>query len=64
VFAFLYQTFWDKYKFGLYGSFGNALDEKGERFFISWDGNREGAKPPECAAITVLHIPAEERKLD
>lgn len=64
VLAFLYQTFWDKYKFGLYGSFGNALDEKGERFFISWDGNREGAKPPETCGITVLHIPAEERRLD
>ena len=64
VLAFLYDTFWQKYKFGLYGSFGNALDAKGERFFISWDGNREGSKPPESVALTVIHIPAEERKLD
>jgi len=64
VLAFLFNTFREKYKFGLYGSFGNALDEKGERFFISWDGNREGSEPPECAALTVLHIPAEERKPD
>jgi hypothetical protein len=65
VLAFLHSHFWEKYKYALDGSFGNALDEKGERFFISWDGWREGQpRGWESAAITVLHIPAEERKLD
>lgn len=62
VLAFLYSTFWDKYGYALDGSFGNALDEKGERFFISWDGWRRGQpRGWESAAMTVLHIPAAER---
>jgi hypothetical protein len=65
VLAFLYRPFWEKCKFALDGSFGNALDEKGERFFISWDGRREGhPKGPETAAITVVYIPEAERRLD
>lgn len=62
VLAFLHPTFWGKWKYALDGSFGNALDEKGERFFISWDGWREGQpRGTESAALTVLHIPQEER---
>ena len=62
VLAFLHQHFWDKYGYALDGSFGNALDEKGERFFISWDGWRRGQpRGWESAAITVVHIPAAER---
>ncbi len=62
VLAFLHQHFWDKYGYALDGSFGNALDEKGERFFISWDGWRKGQpRGWESAAITVVHIPASER---
>lgn len=65
VLAFLYPYFWQKYKYALDGSFGNALDEKGERFFISWDGWREGQpRGWESAAITVVYIPEEERRLD
>lgn len=62
VLAFLYQHFWDKYGYALDGSFGNALDEKGERLFISWDGWRRGQpRGWESTALTVLHIPASER---
>lgn len=62
VLAFLHDVFWEKCDYALDGSFGNALDEKGERFFISWDGWRKGQpRGWESAAITVLHIPAEER---
>lgn len=65
VLAFLYRHFWDKYGYALDGSFGSALDEKGERLFISWDGWRKGQpRGWESAAITVLHIPASERPLD
>ncbi len=62
VLAFLHAHFWDKYGYALDGSFGNALDERGERFFISWDGWRTGQpRGWESAAITVVHIPAVER---
>lgn len=65
VLAFLHQHFWDKYGYALDGSFGSALDEKGERLFISWDGWRKGQpRGWESAAITVLHIPASERPVE
>jgi sialidase-1 len=64
VLAFLHDLFWNKYDYALDGSFGSALDERGERLFISWDGFRRGQpRGTESAAITVLHIPAEERPL-
>lgn len=62
VLAFVHATFWEKYGYALDGSFGSAVDEKGERLFISWDGWRKGQpRGWESAAITVLHIPKEER---
>ena len=62
VIAFVHDHFWDKYGYALDGSFGNALDEKGERFFISWDGWRKGQpRGWESTALTVVHIPASER---
>ena len=40
----------------------NALYEKGERLFISWDGWRRGQpRGWETCALTVLEIPASER---
>jgi hypothetical protein len=65
VIAFLYKHFWEKYGYALDGSFGSALDEKGERLFISWDGWRKGQpRGWESAALTVVHIPASERPTD
>ncbi len=65
VLAFLHQTFWDKHGYALDGSFGSALDEKGERLFISWDGWRRGQpRGWESAALTVVHIPASERTVE
>jgi hypothetical protein len=64
VLAFLHGHFWEKYGYALDGSFGSALDEKGERLFISWDGWRKGQpRGWECAALTVVHIPASERTI-
>ncbi len=60
VIAFLHDLFWEKYDYALDGSFGSALDEKGKRLCISWDGWRKGQpRGWESAAITVLHL-AEE----
>jgi hypothetical protein len=62
VIAFLHGHFWEKYGYALDGSFGSALDEKGERFFISWDGWRKGQpRGWESCSMTVVHIPASER---
>jgi hypothetical protein len=62
VLAFLHDHFWQKYDYALDGSFGSALDETGERLFISWDGWRRGQpRGWESAALTVVHIPREER---
>lgn len=63
VLGFLHHHFWEKYGYALDGSFSSALDEQGERLFISWDGWRKGQpRGWETAAITVVHIPASERK--
>lgn len=63
VLGFLHEHFWNKYGYAHDGSFSSALDEKGERLFISWDGWRKGQpRGWETAAITVVHIPAAERK--
>jgi hypothetical protein len=65
VLAFLHEHFWEKYGYALDGSFGNALDEKGERYFISWDGWRKGQpRGWESASITVLSIPESERPVE
>ncbi len=62
VLCFLHEHFWEKYGYALDGSFGSALDEKGERLFISWDGWRRGQpRGWETCALTVVHIPPEER---
>ena len=62
VIAFLHGLFWEKYGYALDGSFGSALDEKGERLFVSWDGWRKGQpRGWESCALTVIHIPAAER---
>ncbi len=62
VIAFLHKLFWDKYAYALDGSFGSALDDKGEKLYISWDGWREGQpRGWESASITVVHIPQSER---
>ncbi|WP_145094205.1 YncE family protein [Anatilimnocola aggregata] len=62
VLGFLHATFWEKHGYALDGSFSSALDEKGERLFICWDGWRKGQpRGWETAALTVFHIPASER---
>lgn len=64
VLGFLHAVFWEKYGYALDGSFGSALDEKGERLFISWDGWRKGQpRGWESCSITALHIPVSERSL-
>ncbi len=63
VLCFLHELFWEKYDYALDGSFGSALDERGERLFMSWDGWRKGQPPGrwESCSLTVIHIPPSER---
>jgi hypothetical protein len=44
------------------GTYGLSLDATGERLFITWNGHREGSDGWDVAALTVLDIPASERR--
>lgn len=61
VIAFLNKTFEKKYGVTLKGTYSTALDAKGETLFITWNASRD-TKPWDCNALTVVHIPASERK--
>jgi hypothetical protein len=60
VVAFLSPYFQDKYGCTLKGTYGTAVDESGERVYITWNANR-GSKAWDCCVLTVVHIPAAER---
>ncbi len=63
VIAFLHDFYFEKYGYHLDGTFSAALDARGERLFITWNGMRAGQpKGWESCALTVVHIPASERE--
>jgi hypothetical protein len=62
VLAFLHPYYFDRYGYTLDGTFGSALDPKGEKLYVTWNGMRkESPKGWESCALTVIHIPASER---
>jgi hypothetical protein len=62
VLAFLAPYYAAKYGYTPDGTFGVALDEKGETLFVTWNGMRKGQpKFWESCAMTAIHIPASER---
>jgi len=61
VIAFLNPYYKIKYGFTLTGTFSSALDEKGETLYVTWNSNR-GTKAWDSCVLTVIHIPASERK--
>jgi hypothetical protein len=61
VIAFLNKPFEKKYGVTLKGTYSTALDPKGEKLFITWNASRD-TTPWDCNALTVVHIPASERK--
>jgi hypothetical protein len=62
VIAFLHAFYFEKYGYTLDGTFSSALDPKGERLYITWNGMRKGQpRGWESCALTVVHIPASER---
>ena len=63
VIAFLHPFYFNTVGYTLEGTFGSALDPKGEKLYITWNGQRKGQpKGWESCALTVVHIPASERQ--
>ncbi len=66
VIAFLHPFYLEKYGYTLLGTFGSAIDAKGEKLYVTWNGNRggpdrRGRVPFDTCAMTVIHIPESER---
>jgi len=62
ILAFLYPFLMEKHGYITDGTFGTALDDKGERLFIAWNGKRDpGARGWDSCLATLIHIPATER---
>ncbi len=66
VLAFLHPFYRDKYGYTPLGTFGSAVDPKGDKLYITWNGNRGGADTRgrlrfDTCALTVIHIPESER---
>jgi len=60
VIAFLNPLLERKYGVTLRGTYSSALDEKGEKLYVTWNVSR-GTKVWDSCALTVVHIPASER---
>jgi hypothetical protein len=61
VLAFLHPYYQQKYGCTPRGTYSAAVDERGERLFITWNASR-GGRAWDCCALTVLHIPEAERR--
>lgn len=62
VIAFLHPFYEQKYGVMPRGTYSVALDAKGETLYITWNCSR-GTKVWDSCALTVVHIPASERRL-
>ena len=62
VIAFLHDFYSKKYGHHLDGTFGSALSPDGTKLYVTWNGMRKGQpRGWESCAMTVIHIPKEER---
>jgi len=67
VIAFLYPFYRERYGYTPLGTYGSAVDESGERLYITWNGNRGGPDQRgrlrfNTCALAVVHIPESERR--
>lgn len=67
VLAFLHPFYKEKYGYVPLGTFGSAISEKGDKLYVTWNGNRGGADSRgrlgfDTCALTVIHIPESERQ--
>jgi hypothetical protein len=60
VLAFLHPFFAERYRCTLKGTFSSAIDDKGEKLYITWNNSR-GTKVWDTCVLTVIHIPGSER---
>jgi hypothetical protein len=61
VIAFLHPFYEKKYGAILRGTYSTAIDDKGEKLFVTWNVSR-GSRAWDCCALTVIHIPKSERE--
>jgi hypothetical protein len=61
VIAFLHPFYKDRYGCTLRGTYSSAIDPRGDKLYITWNGNR-GSKAWDTCALTVIHIPESERR--
>lgn len=62
VLAFLHPAVSDRVGGSCAGTYGLAVDDRGERLFLTWNVLR-GGRVWDCCGLTVIHIPPEERPL-
>ncbi|MEE8451266.1 MAG: hypothetical protein V3R99_05100 [Thermoguttaceae bacterium] len=69
VIAFLHPYLYDRYGYVPLGTFGSAVSPEGDKVYVTWNGNRgtkredlDGRIRFNTCAMTVIHIPASERK--
>lgn len=67
VIAYLHPFYERKYGYTPLGTFGSAVDPRGDRLYITWNGNRGGPDGRgrlrfDTCALTVIHIPESERR--
>jgi len=67
VLAFLHPFSQKKYGYTPLGTFGSAINETGDKLYVTWNGNRGGADSRgrigfDTCALTVIHIPESERQ--
>jgi hypothetical protein len=62
VLCCLHPVFEQKFGIVLKGTYAVAVDDQGERLFVTWNISR-GSKAWDCCGVTVIHIPASERPL-
>jgi len=69
VICFLHPYHYDRCGFVPLGTFGSAVSPDGDKVYITWNGNRGTARKDlgrrvrfNTCGLTVVHIPASERK--
>ena len=60
VIAFVHPYYQKKYGAAMMGTYGTAVDPKGDKLYITWNVNR-GSKDWDCCGLMVVHIPESER---
>lgn len=62
VIAFLHPYFAEKAGATLAGTFSTAVDPRGDKVYVTWNVRRAGERNWDCCALTVVHVPASERR--